>query len=244
MADWLSTFTAPGDRLTVISTNYDIEVEQVLFKRRGYEIFDGDDSVDFGTGVRNPKDRRDLVYPRPRDASLGIYKLHGSLNWLRCDLCDTIYVNPRGAIALLSFLFCEDAERYKQKHRNLAMLEERYKVNECHCGYRPLRHMIVAPSLVRDVRDPILLEIWRNALGVLRQADRWFLIGYSLPPEDLAIRSMLLRALKSRKAAPEITVVQRNMDNRPRYDLLFAGTNYEYFDGGLEDFLASRRGPG
>ena len=36
----------------------------------------------------------------------------------------------------------------------------------CDCG----------PSFVREVRDPILLEIWRNALEVLREADRWIVV--------------------------------------------------------------------
>ena len=70
----------------------------------------------------------------------------------------------------------------------------------CDCG----------PSFVREVRDPILLEIWRNALEVLREADRWIVVGYSLPLEDLAIRSMLLRAYHERdNGRPEVVVIQK-----------------------------------
>ena len=92
--------------------------------------------------------------------------------------------------------------------------------------------MIVSPSFVRDVRDPILLEIWRNALGALRRAERWFIVCYSLPPEDVAIRSMLLRAYTGRdddKKKVEIVVVQKraNDPEQTRYTSLLPKQVYE-----------------
>jgi hypothetical protein len=91
--------------------------------------------------------------------------------------------------------------------------------------------MIIAPSYVRDVRDPVLLGIWRSALESLRQAARWIIIGYSLPPEDLAIRSMLVRAYQGRDAGqpePDVTVVQkaRKEPEVSRYQLLLPGHRY------------------
>jgi hypothetical protein len=43
----------------------------------------------------------------------------------------------------------------------------------------------------------MLLEIWQTALEALREAETWYIIGYSLPPEDVAIRTILLRAYQS-----------------------------------------------
>ena len=102
----------PGDRVTLISTNYDIEVEQKLYTQLGYRVFD---CVDFGMSVRDPD--TGMVYRRPENVRFGVYKLHGSLNWLRCDLCDNVYLNPVGAVAYLSFLLGDDAERYKSLRR-------------------------------------------------------------------------------------------------------------------------------
>jgi hypothetical protein len=157
-------------------------------------------------------------------------------------VCDNIYVNPVGAISYLSFLLGDDAERRKLNHPWLADLEAT-GANECHCGYRPLRHVIVAPSYVREVRDPILLEIWRNALEALRSADEWIIVGYSLPPEDVAIRSMFLRAYQGRDtdATPRIFVVQKE-EKEPevsRYRLLFP--DHSYFPGGLSGYLSRPR---
>jgi NAD-dependent SIR2 family protein deacetylase len=236
--DWIEELSSkPGDRVTLISTNYDIEVEQGLYNRLGYGLFG---RVDFGLTVREPVGGQ--VYRRPDDARLGVFKLHGSLNWLRCDLCDNVYVNPVGAIAYLSFLLGDDAERYKERQPWLEQLEAD-NANRCHCGYRPLRHVIVAPSFVRDVRDPMLREVWRSALEALRQADEWVIVGYSLPPEDVAIRSMFLRAYRGRDgAAPRVVVVQKGEKERTRYQLLFPG--HAYVAGGLSGYLDSRqRGP-
>ena len=232
-----------GDRVTLVSTNYDIEVEQELYNRLGYEeVFR---RVDFGTAVRDPVSG--IVHPRPANARYGVYKLHGSLNVLRCSVCDNIYVNPVGAIAYLSFLLGAGA---RPPEGTDAWLTELWNsdANECHCGHRPLRHVIVAPSYVRDVRDPVILAIWRSALEALRQADEWIIVGYSLPPEDVAIRSMLLRAYQGRdgESRPRVTIVQkqRQEPELTRYRLLLPA--HEYFptedggQGGLEGYLTAR----
>ena len=70
--------------------------------------------------------------------------------------------------------------------------------------------------MVRDIRDPNILQIWMSALEAMRLAGKWHMIGYSMPPEDLAIRSLLIRAFHARgyrddmaqRKAPEVTVVQ------------------------------------
>ena len=49
--------------------------------------------------------------------------MHGSLNWLRCAVCDNVYLNPVGAIAYLSFLLGDDAERQKREDPWLEELE-------------------------------------------------------------------------------------------------------------------------
>ena len=176
------------------------------------------------------------VYERPHDAALGIYKLHGSLNWLRCDVCDTIYVNPVGPIAYLSFLLEQEPDPKAPADAVRQALWDG-GANQCHCGHRPLRHVIVAPSIVRDMRDVILVEIWRNALAALRRAKTWIIVGYSLPPEDVAIRSVLLRARVGRdpNPPPDVIVVQKG-NREPeltRYGLLFPAHRTRWWPGRL-----------
>jgi hypothetical protein len=93
-------------------------------------------------------------------------------------------------------------------------------------------------------RAHILLVIWRRAVEALRGASEWIIVGYSLPPEDVAIRSMFLRAYQSRDddaPAPNVVVVQKE-EREPevsRYKLLFPGCSFR--SGGLSAYLDSQR---
>ena len=203
----------------IISTNYDIELESQLFKRyhrseRESRMFIRDQNIDFGFDWRDPV--TGVVNKRPVQASLRLYKIHGSLNWLRCELCDHVYVNTYASIVELAF-------------------QPTSSTNTCHCDYAPLRTAIIAPSIVRDVRNVSILECWKNALEFLRTASEWVIIGYSFPPEDIAIRSLFLRAYNARRMPPTIHVVQKGEDLLPRYRLFFPDCTYEA--GGVEAFV-------
>jgi hypothetical protein len=217
-ADWVCQLTKT-ESVSIVSTNYDISVETELFlKRNPFEL---GGKVDFGLEWRNPW--RDHLHSRPQLPLYRIYKLHGSLNWLHCPLCDHIYINTTGSII------------------HQAFKRQRDDQSSCDCGYWPLAPLIVAPSTVRDVRNSNLVEIWRHSLEALRKADKWIIIGYSLPAEDVAIRSMFLRAYSSRQKRPEIDVVQLNDDpsTKARYRILFPGCGYR--TGGLERFVNTLR---
>jgi len=203
--------------LTVISTNYDVEVDSILFRNRVY--FDIWNQIDFGFDPRDPY--AGTVVRRPHAPEAALFKLHGSLNWLKCSLCGHVYVNPLGSIAYLAF----------SKHPSRA--------TTCHCGFPSLNHLMVTPSFVRDIRDSNLLQVWRNALEALRTADRWYILGYSLPPEDIAIRSIMLRAYHGRDSShpPEVIAVQRSSDTKPRFEVMFR--RLEFVDGGIEAFLGN-----
>jgi hypothetical protein len=224
--DWVLNKVTPP--LTIVTTNYDVAVETPIFQKLGLEQVSN--TIDFGFDWRDPY--REVMVPRPERPKLSFYKLHGSLNWLRCDLCGQIYVNPLEVIAYLSF----------NEHQAWA--------NTCVCGAWPLRHLIVAPSMVRDVRDPHLLNVWRCATEALRTAREWFLVGYSLPAEDLAIRSMLLRAFNARgleegptrlsdrvgRAGPSVTVVQKGRASHAAYAAMFQ--EFSFLEGGLEELVS------
>lgn len=206
----VDSIEAKRGSVAVVTTNYDIAIEYELYGRIGRES--AGDAVDLGFDWRDVytgEVRLRLTQPDYR-----IYKLHGSLDLLRCARCGHVYFNPNGAIIRQAFRPTVDDN------------------NTCHCGFAPLHVHIVSPSMVRDVRDANLLGVWRSALEYLRRADEWYLIGYSLPPEDLAIRSLLLRAYTGRREPPRVTVVQKGTAAQPVYELLFPGCRY--IDGGLE----------
>jgi NAD-dependent SIR2 family protein deacetylase len=209
--------------LTVITTNYDLTMDMALAQLSSPE---GLAKIDLGFEFREVDEGR--LVPRPGMAAgagtmarrLALYKLHGSLNYLRCEVCDQVYMNPDGDISFRAF------ER------------EKYDDNTCHCGHYPLRHVIVAPSTVRSYRIPQVLSTWVAATEALRTAEEWVFAGYSLPAEDLAIRSMLFRAWNARgenTPSPGITVVQNSRQAEPAYRLLFG--KVDYVEGGFENWL-------
>lgn len=220
--DWLLRETRD---VGMITTNYDVEVDMGVFwhfdEYQKMPQKDLDKVIDFGFGWREPEGGR--LYSRPGHPRFRLYKLHGSLNWLRCDLCEHTYINVYGMIAHQAFRTEQDPK------------------NTCDCGHHPLSLVLVAPSLLRDIRNVDLLYTWKNALEWLRRAEDWFIIGYSFPPEDIAIRSMFIRAYRGRAdmklKEPKVTVVQKGQDPDlvSRFKLLFP--NCEWEPGGLETFL-------
>src|SRR5262245_60995870 len=172
--------------------------------------------IDLGFDWRHIRTQE--VHTRPEKPVLRVYKLHGSLDTLVCRSCGYVYFNAWGTIAHQAFRKTLDRK------------------NTCECREDlPLELHIVSPSLVRDVRDANLLSVWRSALAWLRTCDRWIIVGYSLPPEDLAIRSLLLRAYHGAESRPEIIVVQSGQKLEPRYRVLFPECHY--WGEGLEKSL-------
>lgn len=271
VVDWIEDLRAVHGSVAIISTNYDTEIEQALYRRLGYEAVWK--TVDFGLPVREPQSG--TIYRRPAGPPrLAVYKLHGSLNWVRCDLCENVYVNPVSVTAYIPFLLDTKDGGSRQPrgrprlgpYRDLVEHLRRSNATQCHCLYRPLRHLMVAPSFVRDLRDTNLQHVWRSALETLRAAEEWYIAGYSLPAEDIAIRAMFLRALHGRddQRPPEVTVVQKGRDAYPRYQLLLpmirhwserfqtlpglrqargrpSGGQVWYWDQGFQAFLRARR---
>jgi NAD-dependent SIR2 family protein deacetylase len=224
--DWMHDRARGGEgRLSIITTNYDVVIEKRLYARLDAQEIP--DLIDFGLSWR-AVDGADAAATQPRPSApwLGLYKLHGSLDWLRCPLCDHIYIDPARTI------FRGDGGRALSDPASA-------RIASCVCGYRPLRHIIVAPSMIRDVRNPNLLTIWHSALEALRTADEWIVIGYSMPPEDVAIRAMLLRAYRGRRGPPRVRLVElgKNAEVENRYRLLFPDLEFE--GGGVEGFVAS-----
>jgi hypothetical protein len=179
--------------------------------------------IDFGFQWLHPEAANMVIMSRPRVPMVSVLKLHGSTNWLRCPLCDNIYVNPWGPIWVQAFKAATDTS------------------NVCHCSSTRLEVQIVSPSYVREMREPNLLSIWKSALDELRAADEWLIVGYSFPDEDLAVRALFTRAYGSREHRPHITVVQRDEAAFSRYDAFFAPEALTYCVGGLEGFLGEWR---
>jgi hypothetical protein len=211
--------SADGQRITIVTTNYDLAVERPVVAA----LNGSTNSIDYGFSWRDPYQQvnaEDVVHVRPEKPAVSLFKLHGSINWVRCPQCDHVYVNQvEGPIFQLSY-----ASRAQES-------------TTCSCGYFPFGTLLVAPSMIRDIRDPSLLSIWQAALEAMRLAERWVIVGYSLPAEDLAIRSMFLRASRGRRTPPRVDIfdVGAHPEIEQRYQLILKNVSYD--GGGFEKFI-------
>lgn len=221
--------------ISLISTNYDTILDDCWYSLTTADE-DKDDlepDTDLGTGFRTRFSTQGTVIPRNTRVRKKLYKLHGSLNWLKCSACEQLYMSPTD----------ESIMEYGKEIAGSPGL------NDCHCNHAPLRHLIVSPSYVRDVRDTVLQEIWRSAQEAMRTADTWMFVGYSLPAEDVAIRSMIQRAFISRnhskrKLSVHVYDVPKEQDKKPsaveiRYRTLLESesTEFRFHAKGMADFI-------
>lgn len=205
--------------VAVITTNYDLSIDYF------FQDEVQNNKVDLGIPYRDVVNSH-LIQP-PLNPILRYYKLHGSLNWLVCGLCGQYYINPIGSIVHQAYRKDLDPD------------------NICDCNSKmKLKTVMVPPSIVRDIRDSNLLQVWKGALEAIRTSDELVMIGYSMPAEDLAIKSIILRGLNGRpyKKVPLLEVVQYGNDAKPNYRNIFGKVFDEknYHSDGLEPYLRTK----
>ncbi|MDW7761107.1 MAG: SIR2 family protein [Acidobacteriota bacterium] len=204
-------------RTTVVTTNYDIVVEYECFLHGilcGYPTkWDSNFSAGYGSDLF--VDKSQLNPPGPI-----VSKLHGSINFFKgiggmsrgiaiaADLGDGRDIgSSRG-----SFFKNEPAVVAVGA---IELLHERYG--------RKASPAILPPSYAKLRREPWLTDMWRTALSALTDAREVIFIGYSLPPSDGFIRSLLagVAARRSHTTPLNVTVIDCSKDVRKRYVKMF-----------------------
>jgi len=172
----------------------------------------GSEPLDYGTtgNVVLEGGRDSRSKKRPK-----LLKLHGSLSWRYCQRCQRLVIDPLHHVA---------GER-KQRATCL-----------CKCRFSEL---IVTPGFVREYRNVHLLNIWREALLTLALSAKWVFVGYSLPADDIGIRTLLLKARCVRQdlglEAPLVTIVtgpDHREDTLSRYQGILPNAKLEPDDFG------------
>lgn len=203
----------------IISTNYDILVDNMLVKAAE------------GKPIAFPDYGCDVVTPEYRDHAgpdCGtLLKLHGSLNWIYCPGCHALNVSV--AESERSLIKAYNAF-YSRRSLNAEYEDETARKCES-CGAR-VRPILITPTHRKDYRNPHVAQVWYRAERLLGRAKRLVFVGYSLPDDDVDVIYLLKRAARYVEAE-NITVVeyvkadeehQRPMAKNPvgrRYRALF-----------------------
>ena len=202
---------------SLITTNWDLLVDAARHNKFGSE------PEDYGTTGNAVLKVTGVADDSPKTEATKrpkLLKLHGSLSWRYCPRCQRLEIDPLHHVA---------GDR-----------EER-----CLCTYK-FSELIVTPGFVREYRNIHLLTIWREALLALATTSHWIFVGYSLPSDDVAIRTLLLKARCVRKDLggdkPRVTSVtgRRGEETRARYLGIFA--DVELFKGNFEEFVKQKGG--
>jgi hypothetical protein len=200
-----------------LSFNYDLLIDNAL-ANHNY-------SVDYGTSFANP--------PQNGGPSVGLYKLHGSLNWLRCPICGAL--TNTGDVKGAS---------YPTEQR------QRCKTLNCNAATTPI---VIPPTFFKVMSDFHLQQIWHVAERKLAAADRIYFCGYSLPDADMHIRYLLKRAEVNRGSTPEVFVITNHIEKsdadreqeRKRYTRLYRDpSKVIYTSLGFKDFAEDPFGIG
>ncbi len=119
-----------------------------------------------------------------------LLKLHGSLNWVHCPACDQIAVLREQVAHLLP--------------RSAGLACGR-------CGSRRLAGVVISPTWLKRYSPGRLTRVFEHALEAVRRARRIVIIGYSMPPADVAVHHLLRRGLLTRPQPepPKVAVITR-----------------------------------
>ena len=192
---WLLTLTQHWHetQARVISLNYDTLVERAAIK--GIDKIKAEHlyPVRFELSTKRGGEKVAILGPmRPVD-TFTLFKLHGSTNWYYSGASEST-----GEVIYYSAIEGWVTDSSKENDSKLAISD---KV--------PL---IVPPTTekVGFFQHESLRRIWSQALSSLRTATRLFIIGYSLPMTDLAVRLFLHDGALVSDCKKELYIVNRD----------------------------------
>jgi NAD-dependent SIR2 family protein deacetylase len=184
-----------------ISLNYDTLVDRAMIELSAW-LTNGR-LPEYGCALNTPRGRNQ----QGRKGFGQLYKLHGSVDWFRCYVCTHLELAP------------SDLDIYRmvvpEAFLTEAVLEARYEAAARRCSRcgGSIGPLLIAPTQRKIYGSEHLDQIWQNAEDALRRAEKVYLIGYSLPDDDVEV-SLLLRRSLDHLAPSQITVVQYDQQRR------------------------------
>jgi hypothetical protein len=209
------------DRLTVLTTNYDLIFEYFAWKRGIRCVYPFNKKNVEPLNVFNRKDTDDYVLFEPENNGPIICKLHGSINFFNLEeqgkkspLFGISYdvakhgqprvpKTPRPAIFMLNAIW-ELQQKMKKLNREIELA-------------------IIPPTYAKLQEHLWLQDTWNSSFQALKNATHIIFIGYSFPESDGFIRAMISGAMASRRTKTDLHVLVVNPDINAlcRYQKIF-----------------------
>lgn len=188
---------------------------------------------------------------RMSENAVPIAKIHGSANWLYCDCCrELFWFQPDASDRLSNQLITDDdlrrmtgflKPRFRRQVESNDFMGFRTKLR-CLCSEKvELGTRIATFSYRKALEFGMFQKSWFAAEELLRTAESWVFIGYSLPPADFEFKYLLKRVQLSRTQKPKLVVisgggkseVERTYSNYQRFFGRTVNSN-TFFSKGLD----------
>lgn len=201
----------------LISFNYDLLLDRALADAAHGATSTWSYGVSFHAGIVKFPSYRDIP-----DPTIFLLKLHGSLNWARCQSCNSLRLYPYKTyenISRTTWPACT-------------------KCSGVSTGFDPV---LVAPTPVKQFPDG-LDRAWETAATCLRETEKLTVIGYSFPAFDRKSRVLFLKNLVIPHlfvdSRPKLAIVDRDHCTRKAIKSWFlpaVDRNVEEYDS-FEDY--------
>jgi hypothetical protein len=142
-----------------------------------------------------------------------VIKLHGSVDWTQADTARRQYYSIEELATLRELQFATNVRRHSLPSRRTdGASVVRVRSLPMSIAWQRVRSRTRQPYMVTmatgksDDLGP-LREVWRDAYRALSRAETLDIVGYSMPSDDVEIRTMLRTGIQRGSTAPRLTVV-------------------------------------
>ena len=190
--DKMAGFFKEGDKF--ISFNYDLIIEQMLWKRELWNPFEG-----YGFQFENPGNEK------YQNSKTQVIKIHGSINWRKPDILfhpnlELAIDHPFEDKPLFDGLNIEKSIYDKVKYRQY-----------------PLYSHIILPTFMKTPQFNWEISLINDSLKYCKEAEEIYILGYSVPDADYI--SNLLFSEMNKNAKIYIVLWDNNAYPNPAEDL-------------------------
>jgi len=193
-----------------ITFNYDIALD--------FAINWSDLKVDYGLGQKDSDPK-----------AVGLYKLHGSLNWTECE-CGAIVPFPHDRIKL------PEPKTPKASVATVALT--RLLPTVVHCEGKKVTGLpaIVPPSWNKTQYQRSFGRVWQRAASELAEAENIIVAGYSLPNSDAFFHDLFRLGIAGHSRVKRFVVVNPDKASDERFRSLLGPELEERFQHRVESF--------
>jgi hypothetical protein len=187
-----------SDDTAFITFNYDLGLDFALH----WSNF----AIDYGLGA-------------PVDGAARLYKLHGSLNWMTCNICGHVRVAGLDQV----FRSHSISQRFGNDMVRLPLDPRRaFSTFGAHCPGDNLPHRIalIPPTWNKTQYATQMSSVWQRAARELGSAQEVIVIGYSLPESDGFFRDLLALGLEGPTTVRSFLVVNPDAKVSGRFGAL------------------------